>query len=244
MAINNTTTLRRTVQQYKEWADAHPMVNQFGYGDFLELYSESEAVYPYIMVNCTNYSEDTWYIKLQIEVFVAMWVFDERNNQLPSESTSLEILRHLNNTVRYSDRWQQFSKLNSENTGFKVIERGADKITGWGTTHNLWIKRKSGICDLLTLMPEYDFETQATSGCSPVTLFINDVEEESIPAGTQFNLTVVDTNGDEQGTYNETTNTITVPAAGGGGAQTYNIIVDGVNIGTLLMDGTNHNITW
>jgi hypothetical protein len=215
MALNNTTTLRRLIQQYKEWADAHPMINKFGYGDFLELYSESEPVYPYFMINCNNVSQDQWYIKFQIEIFIAQWVFDERQNQTPAESLCLEILRQCTETVRYSERWNQFSKMQGDQSGFKVIQRGEDKITGWGITHNIWVKRKSGICDLLTLMPEYDFETQDTTQCS-ASVTGNGTLMAELVCGDSFTFAIKDTDGNVVGTYNSLTQEWIVPASGGG----------------------------
>lgn len=62
-----------------------------------------------------------------------------------------------------------------------------------------------------------------TITCAPVNFYLNGTFEESIDSGDDFQLTVVDDNDVEVGTYDEATNTVTVPAAGSGiASQTFN----------------------
>ncbi len=159
MAINVNVTLRRLIAELKGWADAHSMVEDFGYGDFLELYSEAKKTYPFLMVNCSNATSDKWYIKFSLEVGVGDWVYDGRSNYKRVESDMIEILRDFQNTVEESPRWQSFCKINGDITHRKFVEKGGDKFTGWGATINLWVKRRSGYCQLESIMPEYDFES-------------------------------------------------------------------------------------
>jgi len=241
MAISTRTTLRRLIQEVKTWADAHNMIHKFGYGDFLDLYQESEREYFYFMVNCTNSTEDQWYIKYQIEIFVADWVFDERINQLRAESDTDEVIRDFTNTVRISPRWQSFCKINGDVPKRKVIERGEDKVTGWGATINLWVKRKSGFCDLQALMPEYDFESQSTSGCE-ATVTGNDTLMAELTCGETLTFAIKDTDGNIVGTYNSSTKEWIVPASGGG-SFTYDFYIDGVDTGQdVTVDGTDIDI--
>jgi hypothetical protein len=214
MAINSNITQRRLVAEIKEWADDHMMIHKFGYGDFLQLYQEEENLYPYFMVNISNGADLPFYFKYTLDVFVAMWVFDDRENQLRSESDSELILRDFTNTIRISNRWQQFARIDSsELPKRKVIEMGGDKVTGWGVTINLSIKKKASICDLENLLPEYDFETQTVSA---TTITGNDTLMVSLGCGEDYEFEIKDTDGTLVGTWNPLTKLWTVPAAGGG----------------------------
>ena len=238
MAINSSVTLRRLIQELKEWAEAHGMIAKFGYGDILELYVRDERVYPYFMVNCNNLTSDQWYLKYQLEVFVGFWIWDDKSNQERAESDSNDIVQDLLNTIRISPRWQSFSKLGSEFSGLKIVERTGDKVTGWGGTINLWVKKKSGICDLALLMPEYDFDTQSTI-VQGTPFKINNTEVDEVICGDAFNLSLKDPDGVEVDfTYNAETKTATVEG-GGGGSQIYDVYVNGVATGqTITFDGT------
>lgn len=59
-------------------------------------------------------------------------------------------------------------------------------------------------------------EEADTVVCAPVNFSINGTAEEVLQSGSDFDLTVVDTNGDTPTiSYDETTDTLTVPAPGG-----------------------------
>lgn len=240
MAINSSVTLRRLIQELSEWANGHEMIAKFGYGDILDLYQREERLYPYFMVNCNNQSSDQWYVKYQLEVFVGFWIWDDKSNQDRAESDSNDIIQDLLNTIRISPRWQSFSRLGGEFSGLKIVERTGDKVTGWGGTINLWVKKKSGICDLALLMPEYDFDTQST--VEPGTPFkINGTEVDTVICGETFPLLIKDPDGVEVDyAYNAGTKTATVQ--GGSAAPVYNVVVDGDPSGTLTFDGQDKTI--
>lgn len=164
MAINTNITLRRLIAEIKEWADAHSMVEGFGYGEFSTLHTESEKNYPYLMLNTSNAGSDKWYLKFSLEFGLMGWVYDDKDNFnfKRVQSDTIEIIRDFQNTVEESPRWQSFSKINGDVSFRKFVDGGTDKVTGWGANINLWIKKRSGICDLSAIMPEYDFELQQT----------------------------------------------------------------------------------
>lgn len=91
--------------------------------------------------------------------------------------------------------------------------------TVWGNDKLIFNRPLSGVelqMDLEVLpdgVCECDDATPVT--CAPVPFYLNDVFEEDLTCGDEFRLTVVDTNDVGVGTYNEATNTVTVPAAGG-----------------------------
>lgn len=199
MAINANITLKRLVYEIEQWAAAHKMLKKFGYGDFLEIFSETEREYPYLMLNIVNANEDQWYYKYQLEMCVMDWVWDNDENDLYVESDTSDILRDFSNTARYSPRWQTFAKVQAEDIHRKFIHKGGDGVTGWCMTMNLWIKKKSGFCDLELLLEGYDFEGSppSPSSCAPGTFTINGntVTFGSIASGTTIDVDVKDTGG-------------------------------------------------
>jgi len=239
MSINTQITQRRLIAEILEWADAHEMIYKSGYGDFLQLYSEDENLYPYFMCNISNGTETAFYFRYQIEVFVAMWVWDDRTNQLRSESDSELICRDFTNTIRISPRWQQFSRIDSvEMPKRKVIERGGDKVTGWGVTINLSVKKKASICDIEALLPTYDFDTQSVT---TATVTGNDTLMVSLACGEAYEFEIRNESNVLVGTWNPLTKIWTVPS--GGGSFTYDLYLNGVDTGqNVLVDGTDITI--
>ena len=89
-------------------------------------------------------------------------------------------------------------------------------LSGVELRHNLQIM-PDGVC-------QCDDATPIT--CMPAQVYINGVYEDEATSGQDFLLIVEDTNGDPQGTYNQGTTTITVPAAGGGGSTPVDVTVN------------------
>jgi hypothetical protein len=104
----------------------------------------------------------------------------------------MEVLRQLENTIGYSVRWKEFSKLDGGFTSRKVDEFGADKCFGWVATFTLKIKRKHGICDLKAMMPTYDFQTGniVYPSCDPATVNVNENLFATVESGSDLNITV------------------------------------------------------
>lgn len=94
--------------------------------------------------------------------------------------------------------------------------------TVWGKDRLIFNQNLSGVQLTLDLdvLSDNLCECDATDPitCAPARIFINGTYEDEAPSGENFELTVVDTNGDPQGTYDEPSKTITVPAGGGGGS--------------------------
>lgn len=241
MAIKTDVTLRRLIYEFSQWAEAHQMVDRFGYGDFLQLYSDSANSYPYLMINCSNDTETDWYIQFQLEICVMDWVFDNRGDELNEnqnrvESDTREILRDLTNTIRRSPRWQAFSKYKDASSPTrKFIEKGGDKVSGWCITLNLWVKRKSGFCEIESLLPGYDFGEQGASGCPDATILINGASWGTVSSGGTEDIPVKDTNGASVGS--KVGSEWIVPAAGGGSAD---LEVNGESFGSILAGDTKN----
>lgn len=189
MSINTDVTLRRLTYELKEWSDSHEMINDFfGYGQFLQLFMEGKRDYPAIVVNVTSAASDKWYINYNFEVMILQYVNDEQDNRERAMSDCRQILNDLQETVSYSNRWQSFSRLDGAFNVTPAIQKGADKAYGWIGTFTLKVKKRHGICNLQSLMPEYDFETGIIMGptCAPVSIYRDDVFEENVESGGRF----------------------------------------------------------
>ncbi len=197
MSINAEITLKRLVHEISVWATAHSMIEAFGYGKYLETFASDEArKYPVFVVNCPNYTQDQWYFNYNLELICLEWVFDDRGNRVPAASDTAKIISDFENTIRESNRWQSFSRIDGNFNGRKVDEFGGDKADGWITTFILKVKKTSGICNLQELLPTYDFENQTPSlTCAPVSIYENDILIQSVPSGGEFryNTSVLNT---------------------------------------------------
>lgn len=113
--------------------------------------------------------------------------------------------------------------------------------TVWGNDKLIFNQKLSGVEVRLTLEVFYEAicvceRTQANT-CAPANIYINSTLEDTATSGEDFELTVVDTDGNTPTiTYNETTKTLEVPAAGSGGA--INIDVNG----GMFLTGQTSNV--
>lgn len=216
MAIDTTVTLKRQIAELSEWSTAHPMVNDFGYGQYLETYRSSENKYLALIVNSPTLTSEDFFVNYQWEVICLDYVLDQKENMQRVLSDTQDVLRDLENTIRYSKRWKNFSRADGQWSYRRVDEFGADKCYGWIATFTLKIKKKHGICDISSLMPTYDFEVGSVvyPTCDPVTFAINGTDEDSFASGAEFDLTLVDTDGNTPVySYDDVLKKLTVPAS-------------------------------
>lgn len=219
MAIDTTVTLKRQIVELNEWATAHPMVNDFGYGQYLEVYKQSGNKYLTLVVNSPTLTSEDFFVNYSWEVICLDYVLDQKDNMQRVLSDTQDVLRDLENTVRYSKRWKDFSRADGNWSYRKVDEFGADKCFGWIATFTLKIKKKHGICDISSLMPTYDFETGSIvyPTCDPVLFAINGTDEDSFASGSIFNMLLVNQDGDIPAySFDEVLGKLTVQTGGGG----------------------------
>ena len=239
MAIDTTVTLKRLIAEFSEWSTAHPMVNDFGYGQYLEKYRSGENKYLALIVNSPSATSQDFFINYQWEIICLDFVLDEKANRDQVNSDTMNVLRDLENTVRYSKRWKEFSRADSDWSYRKVDEFGADKCFGWIATLTLKVKKKHGICDIKSLMPTYDFEMGQVvyPACDPVTFLINGVDEDSFASGDEFDLTVVNQLGATPiYSYDDVLKKLTVQT--GGGSASIDISINA----TLAYDDQTTNV--
>jgi hypothetical protein len=178
------------------------MVNDFGYGKYLEVFRSSGRSYAALIVNSPTATSSKWYINYSMEIICLDYVKDEKGNQDRVNSDTIAIIRDLENTIRYSNRWQAFSRVDADFSYQKVDEFGADKAFGWIATFTLKIKKRHGICEIESLMPEYDFETQSQISpvCEDATVNVNSSLFDTIASGGTLNVPVVNTADADAGT--------------------------------------------
>ncbi len=228
MAIDTTVTLKRQIVELNEWATAHPMVNDFGYGQYLEVYKQSGNKYLTLVVNSPTLTSEDFFVNYSWEVICLDYVLDQKDNMQRVLSDTQDVLRDLENTIRYSKRWKDFSRADGNWSYRKVDEFGADKCFGWIATFTLKIKKKHGICDISSLMPTYDFETGSIvyPTCDPVLFAINGTDEDSFASGSTFNMLLVNQDGDIPAySFDEVLGKLTVQT--GGGSASIDIAVNG-----------------
>ena len=188
--INADFTLNRVIAELKTWSDAHGMnLTFFGYGKFLQLQMEVERNYPAFVVNVTAAPSEVWYINYNFEIMVLDWVSDNEPNRTRIMSDTRQILNDLEETMRYSNRWQEFSKINGQINCVPANQKGLDKAFGWISSFTLKVKKRHGICDLYTLLPTYDFDSGLVviPTCPPATYKnSNDTFIEVIASGQSF----------------------------------------------------------
>lgn len=209
MPINTDVTLRRLVHELAEWSSSHKMISRFfGYGEYLQLSSEVQRSYPAMIANVTSANSDKWYINYNFEVMILQFVNDEQDNRERAMSDCRQILNDLQETISYSNRWQSFSRLDGVFTATPAIQKGADKAFGWIGVFTLKVKKRHGICDIQSLMPEYDFQTGTitTPACKPVSIYKDGVFEIDVDSGGRFDYNTdcepatITVNGDAFGT--------------------------------------------
>jgi len=113
----------------------------------------------------------------------------------------------------------------------------------WGNDKLIFNQKLSGVELRLTLEVFYEASCLCDSAevvtCAPVTFQIEGVLVETIPSGDTFNLNLIDTDGNvPTHTYDPLTDTLEVPAAGGGGS--IDIAVNGTPFYSSV--STNQNL--
>lgn len=220
MSTNADVTLRRVIYELNQWADDHSMINQFwGFGEFLQVSQEDRRNYPAMVVNVLNAPSETWYFNYNFEIMVLDWMQDDQSNRKRVMSDTRQILNDLEETISYSNRWQDFSKIQGQINCQPTIQKGQDKAFGWIASFTLKVKKRHGICDLQSLMPEYDFETGTITGvrCEPVSIYENDILVDEVASGGEYRYS--------------------------SGEFVYDLFFDGVDTGeNVTVDGTNITI--
>lgn len=224
MSIKTTITLNNLIAEFQSLCDSHLMIESFHYGNFLTIYQSNKIKYKTLLMNVNNAGVDDHYINLTVELMTMDKVFKDISDRIDVESDTLSILQDVVSVITKSNRWQSFCKIPQQSQMRKFVNKGEDQVTGWAMTLQLSIKRKNGICDLP--IENYDYEGEYTpqcagvsiyedgifvevvpsggrydysTSCDPVNIQINGVDFVEVESGENFDINVVDEDGDNTG---------------------------------------------
>lgn len=177
-------TLLRLTDEFRALADAHLMLDDFEYGNFLKIVQSNSLNYKSLLMNVNNANINESYVIMSVELMVMDKVFKDIEDRDDVESDTLSILADVFSIVSYSNRWQDFSKMSNQTPARKFISKGEDQVTGWGMTFDLSLKRRNGICDVP--MEGYDYEGDYAPICAGVSIFEDDIFIETVPSGGTY----------------------------------------------------------
>jgi hypothetical protein len=206
------------------WHGSHRKVN----AEMMEEPTPGDAVVylPLPRVRETNNPEEDIVYTASVRPLF-LYTYDQRRDTIDIQQD--EVIEPLNAMADF------FLRLIDQNDGYyntpEDVERrewmnfGNEAV--WGNDQLIFNRDFSGV-ELgfdLEVLPDgaCACSTDEPVTCAPVPFYLNGAFEEDLTSGEMFDLTVEDTDGNPQGAYNETTNTIVVPASSGGTAsQTFN----------------------
>jgi len=219
LTYNQILKISRTFQQ------ADQVLKNFGNGadaDMVLHNQQSTYKYPLMWMDDLpdSLSEGSEVYSFRVWFLAPVVTLKDRDSDLMSTNVNevkSDMIQCSNNFIAY---WVNQTTAYDDLVLEKSVSR--NKIEGL-TDDNL-----TGCYIDITFRQNFDYDwctlpmgtpTAQPDSCAPVLIYEDGILVETVASG---------------GTYSYVS----------GGATTYNVIVDGVTIGTLLMDGTNHNITW
>lgn len=139
-------------------ADSHIQVNDFYFGNFLDFYSSIEKVDQLcVIASVTDATIDLHYVTLSLQLMTMDKITADKSNVNDVESDTLQVLNDFYQVIRYSKRWQEFSKVDKDLNAQKFEEKGGSVVNGWATTLMLKIKKnQTGVCDLPFINYSYE----------------------------------------------------------------------------------------
>ena len=230
-------TINKIRVELQAVAEAHEMINSFFWGDFHRSWNEESLTYPLLcgyVASGGSLSKNLTNVPLTI--VVADKVFKDYSSLNDTESDTLQVCRHIFNTLNMSPRWNALIRVNSASVE-KFIDRGSDEIAGHILNMNVDIKDSYSICNLP--MGDYDFESTAENGCAGVLIVNSDgTFNFTAPSGSIVDLpdtpvTVRNVSGDEVGSGD-------VPSVTGGVVTIPDCPVSGD--GTAVLKDTDGNV--
>lgn len=139
--------------------EAHNQINQYKYGEFLDILKSNTLEYTVAMMNCIQIQHDpssnrTTYV---LDLIVMDKIYKDRSNNNDVENQTSLILSDLIAVIFLSPRWQSLGEWSSVAPAYKFIEKGADVVTGWGVTVNFVVTGPVGYC--VDNFENYNFNT-------------------------------------------------------------------------------------
>jgi hypothetical protein len=182
----STFLLKHVVDEFEALCAAIPQVNTYLHGELLDVFSSKGITHTSIITRFDSATVQPGEVTVTIQVACMDKVLSDNSNYRDVENSTLQILAGIENTIRYSTRWNELGRVTTPPTATKVIDRTADILSGWIMTLQLNLNKKNGICDLPIY--DYDFGGDYSETCSGVTIIRNGVTIEVVNSGGVFSF--------------------------------------------------------
>jgi hypothetical protein len=230
-------SLKQIIYETNVLADAHIQLRSFYYGDLLDIIKIGAIDYASCFLSINSASNNANFETFNLELFVFDILASDDSNRTDIENTTKRILNDLITTIRYSNRWNDFSEVLNDVSELKYYDKLQDRLSGWGCTIQLKVYRN----DCLVGLPidGYDFDmggnfeatvlaiVKNTDNDILATKLVSDSDDTIIVP----NITVTDSDGS---TYSQASGVNVICTPGGGEA---NYELDNT-LGTLLSSGS------
>ena len=213
MASTNIISINQLIQMFRDFADAHQQLNDFGYGPTSEIGVNRQSKYPLLWITHRTPSDIQVTNKTQIPQLTLSFIIVDQiniqenyknamgvdgNNEQEILSDTFQIFQDLINYISV-DMGQFGVKLMEDNISIEpLFDETQDKVTGWIGDINLQLKHSNCI----TPLGEIDFTIPGTSNislryltcetlanCDTFTNAINSIEDNYVTGGTFNSLT-------------------------------------------------------
>lgn len=231
-------SLKQIIYETNVLVDAHIQLRSFYYGDLLDIIKIGSIDYASCFLSINSASNNANFETFNLELFVFDILASDDSNRTDIENTTKRILNDLITTIRYSNRWNDFSEVLTDVSELKYYDKLQDRVSGWGCTIQLKVYRN----DCLVGLPidDYDFDM---SGNFEATVFAivkntdNDILATKLVSDSDDtiivpDITVTDSDGS---TYQQASGTNVVCTAGGGSGD---VTVNGNAFGTYTAPTT------
>ncbi len=237
-------SLKQIIYETNVLINAHVQLRSFYYGDLLDIIKIGSIDYASCFLSINSASNNANFETFNLELFVFDILASDDSNRTDIENTTKRILNDLITTIRYSNRWNDFSEVLTDVTELKYYDNLQDRLSGWGAT--LQLKVYSNDCLIGLPIDGYDFDmagnfeltvlaiVKNTDNDILATKLVSDSDDTIIVP----DITVTDSDGNE---YQQAAGTNVVCTAGGGSGD---VRLNGTNIGTYTAPNTfSANVT-
>jgi hypothetical protein len=246
-------SLKQIIYETNVLVNAHVQLRSFYYGDLLDIIKIGRIDYASCFLSINSASNNANFETFNLELFVFDILASDDSNRTDIENTTKRILNDLITTIRYSNRWNDFSEVLNDVSELKYYDKLQDRLSGWGAT--IQLKVYSNDCLVGLPIDDYDFDMGGNFEATVLAIVKNtdnDILATKLVSDSDDiiivpNITITDSDGTEID-YPSGVN-FTCTAGGGSGDVTLN----GTNIGqytapttfaaSVTLNGTNSG-TW
>lgn len=231
-------SLKQIIFEVNVLVDAHVQLRSFYYGDLLDIIKIGAIDYASCFLSINSASNNANFETFNLELFVFDILASDDSNRTDIENTTKRILNDLITTIRYSNRWNDFSEVLTDVSELKYYDKLQDRVSGWGCS--LQLKVYSNDCLVGLPIDGYDFDMSGNFEATVLAIVKNtdnDILATKLVSDSDDtilvpDITVTDSDGS---TYQQAAGTNVVCTAGGG---TGDVEVNGSAFGTYTAPNT------